>query len=181
MAYWRTFRILGVLSALLFLPLSGFTQPEILPPSYTADDRFNDDQFSMTRPDAEQVTALFLQIVDSLVAWSKSGNPSIRRCAIFALVNNPDPRALDALVAAVSDPQTDFSREGGASTWSELRIQAAQSLGKLKDKRAVPPLIAALGSTAPACQSAFAEALKEITGQDFGQDAEKWLEWWEKR
>jgi len=87
---------------------------------------------------------------------------------------------LDTLIAAVSDPQTDMSLEGAvAISWSEQRIQAANSLGRLKDRRAVAPLLTALDSADKECKAAFVQALKDITGQDFGDNAAKWRAWWE--
>jgi len=55
---------------------------------------------------------------------------------------------------------------------------AAQSLGDLGDPRAVGPLIDCLRRGRLAGE--VADSLSQITGEDFGQDAEKWAGWAEK-
>jgi hypothetical protein len=50
----------------------------------------------------------------------------------------------------------------------------------LKDPRAVDALIEALKDEDWGVRARAAEALREITGQDFGKDPEKWQKWWEK-
>jgi len=131
--------------------LKGLPDPRVLPA--LAD--VIGDQASNVRHTAAWILhdSTDLRIVEPLLAWVKSENLSIRRCAIYAFSATPDPRALDALIATVSDPQTDMSLEGVATTWNEQRIQAAQSLGKIKDRRAVPLLITALDSTDKACKA----------------------------
>jgi HEAT repeat protein len=57
---------------------------------------------------------------------------------------------------------------------------AAWALGEIKDRRAVKPLIDALGDQIKDVRKKAALALKEITGKDFGKDPAKWQEWWEK-
>ena len=59
--------------------------------------------------------------------------------------------------------------------------EAAYALEKLGDERAVEPLIKALkDESASVCWSAV-EALKKITGKDFGEDYKKWLNWLQKQ
>jgi HEAT repeat protein len=53
-------------------------------------------------------------------------------------------------------------------------------LGKIGDKRAVEPLIQILKDENQYVREGAARALKRITGQDFGEDAEKWQKWWEE-
>jgi HEAT repeat protein len=43
---------------------------------------------------------------------------------------------------------------------------------------AVPVLIEALAAADPAVQRGAMEALKSVTGQDFGMDVEQWQQWW---
>jgi hypothetical protein len=46
------------------------------------------------------------------------------------------------------------------------------------DPRAVEPLIAALKDEKFQFKARAAEALKKITGKDFGQKPEEWQKWW---
>jgi hypothetical protein len=54
------------------------------------------------------------------------------------------------------------------------------ALGEIGDPRAVEPLIAALKDEEFQFKARAAEALKKITGKDFGQKPEEWQKWWEK-
>jgi len=58
-----------------------------------------------------------------------------------------------------------------------LRLGAVKTLGARGDRRAVEPLIEILGDDNEQVREAAAEALKSITGQDFGGDAAKWKDW----
>ena len=77
-----------------------------------------------------------------------------------------DTRAVEPLIAALE--------EGDLS----CRQAAAEALGALKDKRAVPSLIPALDRFSGDAHASVLTALKTITGQDFGDDADKWRVWW---
>jgi len=61
---------------------------------------------------------------------------------------------------------------------TEVRSAAAQYLGKLQDRDAVPVLIDAM-SKFYYLRTSCAEALREITGFDFGTRPELWRNWWE--
>jgi len=52
------------------------------------------------------------------------------------------------------------------------------ALGEIGDPRAVEPLIAALKDEKFQFKARAAEALKKITGKDFGQKPEEWQKWW---
>ena len=71
--------------------------------------------------------------------------------------------AVDPLLGALHDPS-----EG-------VRYVAASVLGKLRDEKAIDPLIEAMND--PACSSAAADALKELTGEDFGVNPGRWAAW----
>jgi HEAT repeat protein len=58
------------------------------------------------------------------------------------------------------------------------RILAAQALAKPHDRQAIPGLIVALAQLPGDARSAIADALRALTGQDFGENAGKWREWW---
>ena len=88
---------------------------------------------------------------------------------IIALGQLRDPRAIDTLVKEFGNHNVQHA------------IRALKAIG---DKRAVPPLITLLRDRStpsfypPECSVAV-DALKSITGQDFGLDAGKWAAWWE--
>ena len=54
-------------------------------------------------------------------------------------------------------------------------------MGRIGDKRAVEPLIEALKDEDEGARWLAAEALKKITGNDFGEDYEEWRKWYEKQ
>lgn len=56
---------------------------------------------------------------------------------------------------------------------------AAEALGELGDPRGIEPLITALSNPRQGVRINAACALTQITGQDFGQDAISWRQWWE--
>ena len=59
-----------------------------------------------------------------------------------------------------------------------IRRQAALNLGATKSPRAVEALIDVLGDEEAGVREVAAGSLKRITGQDHGNDAEKWRAWW---
>jgi hypothetical protein len=76
------------------------------------------------------------------------------------------------LITALHDPDP---------VLGDLRGHIAVALGESKDERAVPPLIDLLQTARNDKQgSAVADALKNITGQNFAQDAGKWSTWWQE-
>lgn len=73
----------------------------------------------------------------------------------------------------VVEPVVEALKSGDATT----RLGAAETLGMLRSKAAIDPLIAALDDASGDVRAAVAEALKGTTGQDLGQDAEAWRKW----
>lgn len=65
--------------------------------------------------------------------------------------------------------QADIEREAQKIIWM---------LKESKDSRATEHLIRTLGDFEEETQILTAKALKELTGQDFGTNAEAWLDWW---
>jgi HEAT repeat protein len=63
---------------------------------------------------------------------------------------------------------------------ANVREEVAGALRRTKDPRAIEPLIASLKDEDSDVRHNAARALKKVTGQDFGQDPEKWQEWWEE-
>jgi len=62
---------------------------------------------------------------------------------------------------------------------SRVRYLLVQCLAKTGDPRAIPPLIDALRRDPQ--NRDVPEALKTLSGEDFGSDLDRWDRWWEKR
>ncbi|MFB0566676.1 MAG: HEAT repeat domain-containing protein [Candidatus Aminicenantaceae bacterium] len=62
----------------------------------------------------------------------------------------------------------------------EVSYYATKALGELGDPRAVEPLITALKDEESSIRRDAADSLKNITGEDFGEDQEKWQKWWKE-
>jgi HEAT repeat protein len=106
--------------------------------------------------------------VEPLISALKDRNREIRWIAATALGEIKDARAVDALITALEDKH------------NKVRERAAFSLGELKDSRAVESLISNLRDKDKIVRLNSAEALVKITKKDFGEDQNKWKEWWEK-
>jgi len=111
-----------------------------------------------------------------------AGDLTPRAAAASALARIGDPAAVAPLIAHLETGDLNF------------RQAAAAALGQLSDPRAIPPLIDYLEHiagyqfrmTGESWQPDFkpvrpipVQALKTLTGQDFGEDAAKWRQWWE--
>ncbi|MFN3699646.1 MAG: HEAT repeat domain-containing protein, partial [Dictyoglomus sp.] len=92
----------------------------------------------------------------------------VRGAAAKALGEIKDKRAVEPLISALKDED-----------WY-VREAAAYALGEIGDSRAVEPLISALKDKDEIFQFVAKEALKKITGMDFGIDYEKWNKWWQE-
>jgi HEAT repeat protein len=75
-----------------------------------------------------------------------------------------DARAVPYLVEALDD-KDDF-----------VRFFAAEALGKIGDPSAVEPLMESVKNN-----SSAADALKRLTGEDFGTDQKDWESWWDQQ
>jgi len=63
---------------------------------------------------------------------------------------------------------------------SFARSKAAELLGSIGNKRAVDSLITSLKDESSTVRNNASEALKKITEKDFGEDYDKWLQWWQE-
>lgn len=108
--------------------------------------------------------------VDALLPFVKEDiYTEFRGTILRALGNIGDPKPLPAILDLLTtevDPA--------------VRVEAAKALGRFKDQRAIPILLTMLKDETPAPRTAAANALKSITGQDFGTDVVKWHAWWER-
>ncbi len=91
-------------------------------------------------------------------------------------------RAARAACRALSEahPQPVVERLGEIATSQSLarRLHAIEALGETREPLAVPVLLPLLEDGADQIVKATRAALVTITQQDFGRDAQKWLEWW---
>jgi HEAT repeat protein len=78
------------------------------------------------------------------------------------------PKAVDPLLGMLKD-----------ADW-QARWVAVQALGRLRDRRAIAPLIEALADPHFYVRKDAGEALEEIAGRRYGADAAQWREWYEK-
>jgi len=94
---------------------------------------------------------------------------TVRWDSAYSLGKIGDPHAVEALIISLKDEnQTVVSN-------------AIDALGKIKDRSAIEPLIYILKREELQLRHHAFSALKNITGQDFGVDFNKWLEWWKDR
>jgi hypothetical protein len=138
--------------------------------------------------------------IDALIASLKDENLNIREGAAYilgsignqrgadplinVLLNDQDPevrkRALNALIALKDSRVIDILIKNLNDQDPEVRADAVKALGKNKDPKAILPLINALKDEEWLVRDRAVNALKNITGQDLGEDAVLWQEWWEK-
>jgi HEAT repeat protein len=79
--------------------------------------------------------------------------------------------AVPALIQALGD-ESAAVRRAAAAALEEIGPAAAE---------AVPALIQALTDEGYGVVSAALQALQSITGQDYGEDADRWQQWWEEQ
>ena len=138
--------------------------------------------------------------IDALIASLKEENLNVREGAAYilgsignqrgadplinVLLNDQDPevrkRALNALIALKDNRVIDILIKNLNDQDPEVRADAVKALGKNKDPKAILPLINALKDEEWLVRDRAVNALKNITGQDLGEDAVLWQEWWEK-
>ena len=138
--------------------------------------------------------------IDALIASLKDENLNVREGAAYilgsignqrgadplinVLLNDQDPevrkRALNALIALKDSRVIDILIKNLNDQDPEVRADAVKALGKNKDPKAILPLINALKDEEWLVRDRAVNALKNITGQDLGEDAVLWQEWWEK-
>jgi len=140
--------------------------------------------------------------VEPLIAALRDTDSEVCRSAAGALEQIGDARAVEPLIAALGDEDASV-RGAAAGALGEIGPEAGvvpaliQALGD-EDKNvrwhaawalkigpeareAVPALIQALEDEYEPLRGAAAGALRTITGQDFGEDADLWQQWWEEQ
>jgi len=141
----------------IYRKAAGYGLPEI---TRTAEERMAELRRGAIPATASPETARLLRILNN----PKSPQHA-RADAAKTLGDIGDKAAAGILVRALDD--TDWY----------VRVVAAQALAKMKHTAAVPKLIDNLTHIIIPVRERCAQALKDITGQDFGQDAAKWRDW----
>jgi len=147
--------------------------------------------------------------VQEWIAELKDEDPRIRQTAAEILGRLKDPRAIGPLIVALVDEASEV-REAASEAlksfpgWGksdeanrvvpelivvlqdqrkdpEVRKNAAEALGKIKDPKAVEPLITTLKDKDSEVRWHAAEALEKITKEHFGREVAKWEEWLKKQ
>ena len=103
-----------------------------------------------------------------IIPLLKDNNPLVRETAANALGDMKAHQAVKALICALQDKDFDVR---GSSAWA---------LGKIGDPRAIEPLIYALNDEDSQVRWRSQKALQWITGENFGQNTEKWHQWLQK-
>ncbi|MCU0725294.1 MAG: HEAT repeat domain-containing protein, partial [Planctomycetes bacterium] len=104
-----------------------------------------------------------------LESLASSRDPLERMLAVEAAGKTGSAEAADLILGAVADPE-----------W-RVRLTAAQALGRVRVKRAVPVLIDRLErEEVGRVKEAVAESLFRVTGQNFYDLPDLWRRWWEE-
>jgi HEAT repeat protein len=142
--------------------------------------------------------------VDSLLEALEDPDYSVRYRAVDALAKIKDKRAIPALIQAARDYSSSYKstslRSKAARALGELKAAAAvdvlihllsdksylqaaaaaEALAKIKDPRAVKPLIDKVDSDKPTLRKAVSNALQAITGNPSEMNRKQWKKWWKK-
>jgi hypothetical protein len=108
--------------------------------------------------DAEQAALIAPLCADS--------EPAVRGEALDALVKFNSPLAVEPAIKLLND-----------SVW-QVRVSAIAALTHIRSKDAVEPLILRIDKEEGVLVPDIAEALANLTGQEFGGKPDQWKEWW---
>jgi len=105
--------------------------------------------------------------VESLFELAAANDPVERQAAVVALGEVRTVEAVEALYPLLRDPDR------------SVRVQALQTVGSLRRKDSVAPLIdRADGEDVPGLRRDVLTVLRLLTGEDQGASADRWREWW---
>jgi HEAT repeat protein len=116
-------------------------------------------------------TAQDARFVDELLAALAVNRAGVRPAAAEALAVLPDPDVVEKLRKIVEDGKGDLA----------LRQAALWTLGRTGRKAAAAVLVRQLGSDSDLLRRTAAEGLGELSGQEYGDDREKWQSWWDRQ
>jgi HEAT repeat protein len=153
-------------------------------------------QLKKLRLDAKESSKQQKEQVAAYLTKSISAEPDtlIRSEIIKTLAEYPTPSAEPVFKAALQDDDMDvrvaaceaLGRRPSAETTElligmlkndtekDVRLAAARGLGQSKDQRAIAALGDVLGESDPAMQYRAVVSLKSITGQDLGNNVDRW-------
>jgi HEAT repeat protein len=114
-------------------------------------------------PEAKEAAPLIIQALEGDAEWL------VRSSAAHALGSmQPDAsEAIPALIQALAD-ESEYVRAAAADALGDFESQAGD---------AIPALIEALADEHAGTRSSAARALRDITGQDLGEDLDRWQQW----
>ncbi len=104
--------------------------------------------------------------IEPLRKASQDPEPDVRKAAIAALKNRGDQKARMELQGIVS-----------RDTNLDVRLAATRALGNYTDNDVLRALAPALDDKNPAIQYRATKSLRDVTGQDFGEDVLAWKEY----
>lgn len=101
--------------------------------------------------------------------------------AIPKLSGNAKDKARTALAERISREATKTLLECLKSEDAEVRLASARAAALKQDVDATPGLIPLLSDSDANVGAAAYDALKDVTGKDFGKSPDPWKEWWAKQ
>jgi HEAT repeat protein len=115
---------------------------------------------AVVRAIAEFRTPMSQQVLE---AGLSDEDEAVRIACCRALGNRADPASVSGLAAVLRGDSN-----------GDVKMVAAEALGKIKSPEAVKALAVALDDRDPALQYVGVESLKSITGKDYGPDVQAW-------
>jgi HEAT repeat protein len=135
--------------------------------------------------------------VELAAAFQVEADPLVRMEIVRAVSEVSTPAAASALAKALADPDPDvrvaacraWGERGGADAVTKLsetlksdvdmdvRLAAVRALGETGEPVAVTALGEALEDRDPAMQYQAVDALREVTGEEFGDDVGRWRQY----
>ncbi len=107
---------------------------------------------------------------DSIRALLKSEkDPRVLTMAIFGVAQKRMADAIDMVIPLLEHED-----------W-QVRVAVIETLATLKDEKGLMPLIDRLMNERGRLRQDIADALKKMTGRDYGRDANKWRQWFFER
>jgi HEAT repeat protein len=110
------------------------------------------------------------RFLDELLAALSAGQPAVREAAAQTLAVLADTRLVTRLQRLAADTEAD----------KIVRQAALWTLGRCGSKQAARALLDRLREDNEPLRRAAAAALHDLSGQDYGADANRWREWWDR-
>jgi HEAT repeat protein len=108
------------------------------------------------------------EAAQAIIPLAGADEPAVRARAISALVSIDTPES-KAAVAERMEVETD----------NTVRLELAPAAAKLRLRKSAGDLIDWLDEANAPLKAACLKALKTLTNQEFGDDVDKWNEWWQ--